>query len=46
MRNFWSLFAAYLISWAIFFGFLLIVSSRLSRVQEEVNRLRELLRRE
>ena len=46
MRNFGSLFAAYMISWAIFFGFLLMISARLRRVQDELKRLKETLHRE
>jgi CcmD family protein len=46
MRNFWSLFAAYMISWAIFFGFLLMLSVRLRRVQDDLKRLKDSLRRD
>jgi CcmD family protein len=45
MKNFGSIFAAYLIAWAIFFGFLISVSSRLARVQQEIERLKESLRK-
>jgi len=45
MKNFGSIFAAYLIAWAIFFGFLVSVSSRLGRVQQEIERLKESLRK-
>ena len=44
MKNFESLFAAYLIAWAIFFGFLLLNQARLSRLQDELARLKEQLR--
>ena len=46
MKNFWSIFVAYLIAWAIFFGFLVSVASRLTRVQQELQRLKETLRKE
>jgi hypothetical protein len=46
MRNFWSIFAAYLISWAIFFGFLLTISARLRRAQDDLKRLKETSHRE
>ena len=46
MKNFESLFAAYLIAWAIFFGFLLLNQARLSRLQDELARLKEQLRKE
>ena len=46
MKNFWSIFAAYLIAWAIFFGFLLSLGSRLARVQQELQRLKESLRKD
>ena len=46
MRNFWSLLAAYMIAWAIFFGFLLLLRARISRVQDELQRLKESLGKE
>ena len=46
MKNFWSIFAAYLIAWAIFFGFLISVASRLNRVRQELQRLKESLRKD
>lgn len=46
MKNFWSIFAAYLIAWAILFGFLMSVASRLGRVQQELERLKESLRKD
>ena len=46
MKNFWSILAAYLIAWAIFFGFLISVASRLNRVRQELQRLKESLRKD
>lgn len=46
MRNFESLLAAYALAWAIFFGFLLLLGARLSRVQDELQRLKESLRKD
>lgn len=43
MKNFESLLAAYLLAWAVFFGFLVSVSLRLGRAQEELQRLKEKL---
>ena len=43
MKNFESLFAAYLLAWAIFFGFLVTVSVRMSRVRKDLERLRDRL---
>ncbi len=44
MKNLESLMAAYLIVWAIFFGYHLTVARRLARLQAEVKRLKEVLR--
>jgi len=41
MKNFESLFAAYLLAWAIFFGYQLTVGRRLARLSEELERLKE-----
>ena len=46
MKNFESLLAAYLLAWAIFFGFLVSVSIRMGRVQRELDRLKEKLGRD
>jgi CcmD family protein len=43
MKNFESLFVAYLVVWAVFMVYQISVGLRLSRVQSELERLRELL---
>ena len=45
MKNFESLLAAYVLAWAVFFGFLVSVSVRLGRVQQDLERLKEKLGR-
>jgi hypothetical protein len=43
MKNLDSVFAAYLIGWAVFFGFYLSVAKRTSDLREEVERLKNSL---
>ena len=40
MKNFDSIFAAYLIGWAVFFVFYLTVAKRTSSLREELERLK------
>ncbi len=44
MKNFESLFVAYLFVWAIFFAYHLTVARRLARLTKEVERLKETVR--
>jgi CcmD family protein len=46
MSNFESLFAAYIMVWVIFLVYEVTVARRVSRLQEEVDRLKEQLRQE
>jgi uncharacterized membrane protein YciS (DUF1049 family) len=41
MKNLGSVFAAYIIGWAIFFVFYLTVARRTSQLKEELERLRD-----
>ena len=45
MKNFESLFAAYMLAWAIFFAFLVSVSVRLKGAQQDLERLKQKLGR-
>lgn len=45
MKNLDSLMAAYFAVWAIFFVYQFSVSRRLARLRDEVNRLKETLKR-
>ncbi len=45
MKNFESLLAAYLVVWGIFFLFEITVSRRIARLRQELERLREDLRK-
>ena len=45
MKNFEFIFAAYITGWAIFFLYYLTVARRLSRAEEELRRLKDLLPR-
>ena len=45
MKNFDSIFAAYLIGWAAFFVFYLSVAKRTSALREDVERLKNSLNR-
>lgn len=44
MKNFGSLFIAYLVVWAIFFTFEISISRRLSRLRDELERLKDRFR--
>lgn len=44
MKNFDNLFAAWMVVWVVFFLFEVSVARRLSRVREEVERLKRQLR--
>jgi CcmD family protein len=43
MKNFESLFIAYMIVWAIFFGYQVTIARRLSRLREDLERLKSQL---
>lgn len=45
MKNFDSIFAAYVIGWAVFFGFYLSVMKRTASLRREVRELRDLVER-
>jgi len=45
MKNLGSLMAAYISVWAIFFIYYITVSRRLARLQDEVERLKQILKR-
>ena len=45
MKNLNSLFAAYLLGWAIFFGYYVSVGRRLASLRDEVDRLKQVLKR-
>jgi hypothetical protein len=45
MKNLDSVFAAYLIGWAVFFVFYLSVARRTSALREEIERLKDSIRR-
>jgi CcmD family protein len=44
MRNFQFLFAAWMTVWAVFFIYEVSVASRLSKLREEIERLKQQLR--
>jgi hypothetical protein len=44
MKNFGSLFVAYMFVWAIFFIYQITLSGRVSRLRGDVQRLKETLR--
>lgn len=44
MQNFWSLFAAYLAFWAIFFIYDFTVSRRIARVEKDLAQMKQQLR--
>jgi CcmD family protein len=44
MSNFHFLFAAWMAVWAVFFAYQLSVSGRISRLREEVERLKQQMR--
>jgi CcmD family protein len=43
MKNFESLFIAYMIVWAIFFGYQVTIARRLARLREDLVRLKSQL---
>jgi hypothetical protein len=45
MKNLDSVFAAYLIGWAVFFVFYLSVAKRTSALRDEIERLKDSIRR-
>jgi hypothetical protein len=45
MKNFDSIFAAYLIGWGVFFAFYLTIAKRSSDLRAEVERLKNSLNR-
>ena len=45
MKNLDSVFAAYIIGWMVFFVFYLTVARRTSHLREELNRLKESLKK-
>ena len=45
MKNFDSILAAYLLGWAIFFGYYISVSRRTLALREEIDRLKNLANR-
>lgn len=44
MKNFESLFAAWMVVWAVFFVYEVTVSRRLARLREDIERLKQQLR--
>jgi CcmD family protein len=44
MKNFESLFAAWMVVWAVFFVYEVTVAHRLSKLREEIERLRQQMR--
>ncbi len=44
MRNFHFLLAAWMAVWAVFFGYELSVASRVSKLRDDIERLKEQLR--
>jgi CcmD family protein len=44
MKNFESLFAAWMVVWAVFFVYEVTVARRLARLQEDIERLKQQLR--
>ena len=40
MKNFGSLFVAYMVVWAVFFGYEVSVARRLARLREDLDRLK------
>jgi hypothetical protein len=45
MKNFDSIFAAYVLGWAVFFGFYLSVGKRASTLRAEIEQLKNSLSR-
>jgi hypothetical protein len=46
MKNFDSIFAAYVIGWVVFFVFYLTIAKRSSDLRAEVERLKNLVKRD
>jgi CcmD family protein len=44
MKNFESLFAAYILVWGILFVYHLTVGARVTKLQQEIDRLKQLLK--
>jgi CcmD family protein len=44
MKNFDSLFAAWMVVWAVFFAYEVSVARRVARLREEIERLKQQLR--
>ena len=40
MKNFGSLFVAYMVVWAVFFGYEVSIARRLARLREDLDRLK------
>jgi hypothetical protein len=45
MKNFESIFAAYVVGWAVFFLYYGTIARRLSRAEEDLRRLKESITR-
>jgi hypothetical protein len=45
MKNLGSVFAAYIIGWAVFFVFYMTVARRTSQLKDELDRLRDSVKR-
>jgi hypothetical protein len=45
MKNFDSIFAAYVLGWAVFFGFYLSLGKRISSLRAEIEQLKNFLNR-
>jgi CcmD family protein len=44
MNNFHFLLGAWMVVWAVFFGYEMSIASRMSRLREEIERLKQQLR--
>ena len=44
MKNFESIFAAYMLGWGIIFVYHLTVGARVNKLQQEIDRLKQLLK--
>lgn len=45
MKNFESIFAAYVVGWAVFFVYYISIARRLGQAEEQLRRLKESLTR-
>lgn len=45
MKNFESIFAAYVVGWAVFFVYYISIARRLGRAEEQLRRLKESITR-